>query len=150
MYIELYTYVDGDEACQQGEYIGYVSLEEDEVYIDVDDMSLEESLEDLFSEPLIVSNQYTGEEREIEPYTEEFFRQIIHILPDLNLRGKLVETEDPYVKRTIVAPEDLEDEEIERGDLDSIIDVSAEDIHDLEDDLADLEFSSGIEEEEYI
>ncbi len=93
MYIELYKFVEGDEKCEKGEYLGYVSLEEDDVYIDVDSDELAEKLEELFSEPIYASSE-AGLEQEFEPYTLEFFRNVLLILPDYDVRGCLKEAEE--------------------------------------------------------
>lgn len=150
MYIELYTYVEGDEACEVGEYIGYVSLEEDDVYIDVDDDKLAEKLEEMFSEPITVSSGLAADE-EIEPYTEEFFQNVVHLLPDIDIRGKLQETEESYVRRTIVNPDEFGDEDIGEMpldiDSDSITDISVD--YDVEDDDEMIPGEDEMEEEDY-
>ncbi len=118
MHIEIYQYMDGDETCEAGEYMGYISLEEDDVYIDVDDDNLAEQLEELFSEPFIYSEGVPGTDKEAEPYTEDFFRNVLPLLHDLNARGILKEDErDVYTPRTI-NPEASDDEEPEEIPLD--------------------------------
>jgi hypothetical protein len=143
MYIELYNYEKEDKTIE-GEYIGYVSLEEDDVYIDVDDEGLAGKLEELFSESIIFKNP-AGLEKEAEPYTREFFRHVLDHLADLALKGKLKEDDETeaYVKRPVVLDEE-EDEDEEDEELPP--DMSVEEIDDME-DLEDDDYDD-LEEEE--
>jgi hypothetical protein len=114
MYIELYKYVEGDDICENSEYLGYVSLEEDDVYIDLDDERLAETLEDLFSEPLSYSRSSLEPEKEVEPYTEEFFRIVPAVLPDYGIRGKLKEDDvEDFVKPIKHDTDEAEEDEEE-------------------------------------
>jgi hypothetical protein len=114
MHIDIYEFVDGDETCEDAEYLGYVSLEEDDVYIDVDDVKLAEKLENLFADPIVYADSTTGSEKEAEPYTEEFFRQVLPMLQEMNTRGLLKDEEtERYVSAAPVDPEELENEEEE-------------------------------------
>jgi hypothetical protein len=166
MYIELYKYVEGDESFENGEYLGYVSLEEDDVYIDLDDERLAETLEDLFSEPLSYSRSAMEPEQEIEPYTKEFFRIIPTILPDYGIRGKLQEDDiedfEKPIKHDVDEMDDDEEEEMPVGitvdDIDEMDEMSRMDNleeddhynleHDLDDDLDGVGALSMMDEEE--
>lgn len=115
MHIEIYEYVDGDESCDAGDYLGYVSLEEDDVYIDVDNDDLAEQLEKLFSKPILLKkNIMPGTPKEAEPYTREFFRCVLPLLHDLNARGLLKdEDSDRYQSREVPSIRENDDEEEE-------------------------------------
>lgn len=144
MYIELFKYVEGDETCESGEYLGYVSLEEDDIYIDVDSDNLAEKIEDLFSSPLQMNEKSIKSDEKIEPYTEDFFRNIIFMLPEMSLRGRLKvdEETDAYVKRSPEEGEDIDEEEIE-------MEVPMGDMQDLDEEEYELDDEGlGSDEEE--
>jgi hypothetical protein len=161
MYIELYNLADADESGEPGEYLGYVSLDEDDVYIDVDDESLGGKLEELFSEPVLFTDPLTSAKKEAEPYTEEFFRNVMPSLAEMDIRGILKEDEqDSYSKRKIRETPDAEEEEEEEEeelpvdmDLTDIKDFDREE-YDMDEQPADLDFmderSEESEEEDYL
>jgi len=149
MYLELFSYVDGDENCEEGEYLGYVTLEEDDVYIDIDDEKLAEELEQVFSEPITYTDSNLGEEVEVEPYTRDFFRVVPMTLVDMNIRARLKDDDtEPYVKRNPDEEADEEadeEEEIEEGAMEMTI----EEIEDLDEEYDELEDDDlGLEDDE--
>ena len=157
MYIELYKYVEGDENCESGEYLGYVSLEEDDVYIDLDDERLGETLEELFSEPLSYSRSPMEPEKDIEPYTDEFFRVVLTVLPDYGIRGKLEEDEIEDFEKPL--QHDVDDAEIEEeeempvgitvDDIDRMQEMEEDDHYRIEDDEEDAVLAMMDEDGDY-
>jgi hypothetical protein len=168
MYIELYKYVEGDESCENGEYLGYVSLEEEDIYIDLDDERLAERLEELFSEPLSYSRSPLEPEKEIEPYTGDFFRVVPTILPDFGVRGKLQEDDDEEFEEDLEHDDDemeMEKEEDmpvgisvdkigsmddldDMDDMDDVEDMDEDDRYSLHDDMMDEDHDMDIMDEE--
>ena len=149
MHLELYQYVEGDDRAEVGEYLGYLTLEDEEgIYIDISDVTLEEELERLFSEPLKYTDPVLNEEKEAEPYTANFFRRVTQILPDYGVRGIFKEDEDREAFRETSIDDDeelIEDEESEMSSrMMSIEDMSDEYSIPDEDDE-----DSGREEEDY-
>jgi len=145
MYIELYEYIEGDDNAETGEYYGYVSQEEDDVYIDVDNDKMAEQIEEIFSEPFTYTARNMDEEFECEPYTEEFFRRVINILPDYNIRGILKEDDekDRTPRRTVVEPDADEDE-----DMDMMEDMEVDEMEMDDDYDEDMDEEEEEEEEE--
>jgi hypothetical protein len=152
MYIELYKYVEGDEDAERGEYLGYVSLEDDDIYIDVDDEKLVEKLEDIFSQPVSYSRSSLEPEKEIEPYTEDFFRVIPAILPESHIRGILKKDEDEeeeFEKPRRQRDEDLEEEE-EMEEEEMPVGMSMDEIDEDEYDMdEDSHMSNHDEDDDY-
>lgn len=134
MYLELFSYVEGDESLELAENLGYVTLEEDDVYIDVDNDELAEELEEFFSEPITVASNGLSGEKEIEPYTVEFFRMAPQFLEDLKIRARVKEDEESaeFVKKTIVNEEELD--ELEEGEDELPLDMTLEDMGELDSD----------------
>jgi hypothetical protein len=162
MYIELYSLADTDETGEMGEYLGYVSLEEEDVYIDVDDETQAEKLEELFSEAVLYTDPLSGAKKEAEPYTEDFFRNVMPSLAEMDIKGILKEDEmDTYTKRKIRESQDAEEEEGEEEEEELPIDMDItemkgydRDEYDVDDQSGDLDFMDERpgeqEEEEYI
>jgi len=112
MHLELYQYIEGDKDAEIGEYLGYIYLDEDDIVIDIDDDELAEELEQLFSEPIQYSNGPLEEEKEVEPYTPEFFKCVIPVLPDYEIRGIIKDMDEiePIANRPFEDEEDVDAE----------------------------------------
>jgi hypothetical protein len=151
MHLELYQYVEGDDRAEVGEYLGYVSLEdEDDIYIDLSDDSLAEELERLFSEPLKYNDPILNEEKEADPYTASFFKRVTLVLPEYGVRGIFREDEDREVFRETIIDDDEEIIEDEEAEMSSRM-MSIEDISDDYNipDEDDGDGDPGREEEDY-
>ncbi|MCD4785185.1 MAG: hypothetical protein K8T10_15320 [Candidatus Eremiobacteraeota bacterium] len=146
MHLELYQYVEGDKDAEVGEYLGYIYLDEDDVVIDIDNNELAENLEQLFSEPIQYSDGPLEAEKEVEPYTPDFFKCVIPILSDYVVRGILKDVDEiePIENRSFEDEEDI-DSDVDPSQMGmSTIDGMTEDLEIADQMKSDL----GLEEEE--
>lgn len=143
MRLELFNYVEGDDSAQIGEYKGKISLLEDDIQMEVRDDELAEELEQLFSEPLLDANGISSDETETEPYTREFFRAVLRVLPDYGVRGVLRDDDEERGYFTSKVEEEEEEEEEEEVDEESedlpMGMMSIEDLDEGYDDDSDMD-----------
>ena len=139
MHLELFQYIEGDDAANVGEYKGYIALEEDDIRMELNDDELAEEMEQLFSEPIVNANGLLTDEKEAEPYTLEFFRCVLPILPDYGVRGVLKGDEegdqDDYIRMRAnengESVEEVKEEDNEPGEM-GIEMISIEDLDESE------------------